>query len=214
MHFFLSNMSVVYVLTTPIPEDGENATMDQISKRNKWDSDDYVCRGLILKGMSDPLFDIYQNVESRKELWDSLKAKYMAEDASSKKFLVQFRITSLIGFPAQSIRSSIVIALDSPYLLFLITETSQSRPHESRKSPTVELFDFDPGRISIHHYVCDVSMIVASVLLYQESSQRAETIMVRENPRIVTNLSDFSRQNSIMDHNEVQSSQRDSVEIL
>ncbi|GJW60509.1 zinc finger, CCHC-type containing protein [Tanacetum coccineum] len=38
--------------------------------------------------MSDPLFDIYQNIESSKELWDSLEAKYMAEDASSKKFLV------------------------------------------------------------------------------------------------------------------------------
>ncbi|GJT42927.1 zinc finger, CCHC-type containing protein [Tanacetum coccineum] len=31
---------------------------------------------------------IEQIVESRKELWDSLKAKYMAKDASSKKFVV------------------------------------------------------------------------------------------------------------------------------
>nr|GEU37752.1 zinc finger, CCHC-type [Tanacetum cinerariifolium] len=38
--------------------------------------------------MSDSLFDIYHNVESFKEPWDSLEAKYMAEDASSKKFLV------------------------------------------------------------------------------------------------------------------------------
>ncbi|GJX14629.1 hypothetical protein Tco_0206387 [Tanacetum coccineum] len=58
-------MSVVYVLTTPIRGDGENAIVDQIKRRNKWDNDDYVCRGLILK-----------------------EAKYMAEDASSKKFLV------------------------------------------------------------------------------------------------------------------------------
>ncbi|GJX12039.1 zinc finger, CCHC-type containing protein [Tanacetum coccineum] len=43
MHFLLSSMSVVYVLTTPIPED---------------------------------------------ELWNSLGGKYMAEDASNKKFLV------------------------------------------------------------------------------------------------------------------------------
>ncbi|GJZ63889.1 hypothetical protein Tco_0620310 [Tanacetum coccineum] len=55
MHFLLSSMSVVYVLTTPIPEDGgDDAT----------------------------------NVKSSKELWDSLEAKYMADDASSKKFLV------------------------------------------------------------------------------------------------------------------------------
>nr|KAJ0204847.1 hypothetical protein LSAT_V11C500242580 [Lactuca sativa] len=38
--------------------------------------------------MSDSLFDIYQNFESAKELWDSLESKYMDEDASSKKFLV------------------------------------------------------------------------------------------------------------------------------
>ncbi|GJV79293.1 hypothetical protein Tco_1515163 [Tanacetum coccineum] len=89
MHFLLSSMSVVYVLTTHIPEDGgDDATVEQIRKRAKWDNDDYVCRGLILNGMSDSLFDIYQNVESSKELWDSLEAKYMAEDASSKKFLV------------------------------------------------------------------------------------------------------------------------------
>ncbi|GJR11967.1 hypothetical protein Tco_0794619 [Tanacetum coccineum] len=53
-HFLLSSMSVVYVLTTPILEDGENATMEQIRKRNKWENDDYVCRGLILNGWERP----------------------------------------------------------------------------------------------------------------------------------------------------------------
>ncbi|GJY94202.1 zinc finger, CCHC-type containing protein [Tanacetum coccineum] len=67
MHFLLSSMSVVYVLTTPIPEDGgDDATVEQVMKRNKWDNDDYVCI----------------------ELWNFLEAKYMADDASSKKFLV------------------------------------------------------------------------------------------------------------------------------
>ncbi|GKE23931.1 zinc finger, CCHC-type containing protein [Tanacetum coccineum] len=75
-------MSVVYVLTTPMPEDGgENPTMEQVRKRAKWDNDDYVCRGLILNGMSGSLFDVYQNVKTSKELWDTLEAKYMAEDA-------------------------------------------------------------------------------------------------------------------------------------
>ncbi|GKD53679.1 zinc finger, CCHC-type containing protein [Tanacetum coccineum] len=67
-HFLLSSMSVVYRLTTPILEDGDNAIVEQLKKRAKWDNDDYVCRSLILK--------------------DSLEAKYMAGDASSKKFLV------------------------------------------------------------------------------------------------------------------------------
>ncbi|GJR02001.1 hypothetical protein Tco_0524985 [Tanacetum coccineum] len=56
MHFLLSSMSVVYVLTTPIPEDGgDDATVKQIKKRSKWDNDDYVCRGLILNDFKHTL---------------------------------------------------------------------------------------------------------------------------------------------------------------
>nr|GEY37617.1 zinc finger, CCHC-type [Tanacetum cinerariifolium] len=89
MHFLLSSMSVVYVLTTLMPEDGgDNPTMEQVRKMAKWDNDDYVCKGLILNGMSNSLFDVYQNVKTSKELWDTLEAKYMAKDASSKKFLI------------------------------------------------------------------------------------------------------------------------------
>ncbi|GJT20813.1 retrovirus-related pol polyprotein from transposon TNT 1-94 [Tanacetum coccineum] len=87
MHFLLSTMSVLYVLNTLIPDNEDDAIVEQIRRRNKWDNDDYVCHGIILNGMYDFLFDIYQNVEFRKELWDSLEAKYMAEVASSKKFL-------------------------------------------------------------------------------------------------------------------------------
>ncbi|GJU91012.1 zinc finger, CCHC-type containing protein [Tanacetum coccineum] len=65
MHFLLSSMSVVYVLTTPMPEDGgENPIVEQ-------------------------------NIETSKELWDTLEAKYRAEDAPSKKFLVSCIIDKL-----------------------------------------------------------------------------------------------------------------------
>nr|GEY65465.1 zinc finger, CCHC-type [Tanacetum cinerariifolium] len=83
MHYMLSSMSVVYVLTTPMPKDGgDNPTVEQVRKRAKWNNDDYVCRVLILNSMFDFLFDIYQNVDTSKELWDTLEAKYMVEDAS------------------------------------------------------------------------------------------------------------------------------------
>ncbi|CAH9121662.1 unnamed protein product, partial [Cuscuta epithymum] len=88
MHFLLTTLKVVYVLSTPMPEVMEDETLEQTRRRNKWENDDYICRGHILNGMSDALFDIYQNVESAKELWNSLESKYIAEDASSKKFLV------------------------------------------------------------------------------------------------------------------------------
>nr|GEW37993.1 ribonuclease H-like domain-containing protein [Tanacetum cinerariifolium] len=45
------------------------------------------------------------------------------------------------GFPAQSIISSNAIALDSPYLLVLITETSQSRQHGKSESDSYYLSD-------------------------------------------------------------------------
>nr|GEU97986.1 zinc finger, CCHC-type [Tanacetum cinerariifolium] len=58
MHFLLSSMSVVYVLTTPIHDDGNDATVDQLRKRVKWDNDDYVCRGLILKVIGGGCVDL------------------------------------------------------------------------------------------------------------------------------------------------------------
>src|SRR3954466_1108461 len=88
VHFMLTTLKVVHVLSTPIPELEEDDTVENMRRRSKWENDDYICRGHILNGMSGPLFDIYQNVESAKELWDCLEAKYMAEDSSSKNFLV------------------------------------------------------------------------------------------------------------------------------
>ncbi|GKB31405.1 hypothetical protein Tco_0870806 [Tanacetum coccineum] len=45
MHFMLSSLSVVYVLTALMLDDGgENPTVEQVRKRAKWDNDDYVYR--------------------------------------------------------------------------------------------------------------------------------------------------------------------------
>ncbi|XP_010684154.1 uncharacterized protein LOC104898750 [Beta vulgaris subsp. vulgaris] len=91
IHFLLTTLNVVYVLSTPmppLPEEGKTETPEETRARTKWENDDYICRGHILNAMSDTLFDIYQYVESAKELWGALEAKYVAEDASSKKFLV------------------------------------------------------------------------------------------------------------------------------
>nr|GFB33173.1 retrovirus-related Pol polyprotein from transposon TNT 1-94 [Tanacetum cinerariifolium] len=88
MHFLLTTLKVVYVLSTPSPIWSENETLETTRKRMKWENDDYICRGHILNGMSNSLFDIYQNAKSTKALGESLESKYMAEDASAKKFLL------------------------------------------------------------------------------------------------------------------------------
>ncbi|CAM8882814.1 unnamed protein product [Rhodiola kirilowii] len=88
MHFLLTNLKVVYVMSTQCPKVGDNGPMEAFRRRSKWENNDYIARGHILNGLSDDLFDIYQNVESAKELWNSFESKYMTEDASSVKFLV------------------------------------------------------------------------------------------------------------------------------
>nr|GEX61154.1 zinc finger, CCHC-type [Tanacetum cinerariifolium] len=59
MHFLLTTLKVVYVLTTSMLELLEDATVEAIRIRAKWENDDYICMGHILN-----------------------------EDSSSKKFLV------------------------------------------------------------------------------------------------------------------------------
>ena len=54
MHFMLTTLKVVHVLSTPIPELLEEDTVENLRRRSKWENDDYICRGHILNGMSDP----------------------------------------------------------------------------------------------------------------------------------------------------------------
>ena len=88
MHFLLSTLKIAYVLDTPRPEENENESVAATRERQKWDNADYMCMGHILNGLSDGLFDTYQNDVTAKELWDKLEARYMTEDVTSKKFLV------------------------------------------------------------------------------------------------------------------------------
>ena len=88
MHILLITLKIIYVLSDPRPEEKEEETAQETRKRQKWDKDDYVCRGYILNGMSDFLFDTYVPISTAKELWEKLEARYMNEDATSKKFLV------------------------------------------------------------------------------------------------------------------------------
>ncbi|KAK9714500.1 hypothetical protein RND81_06G099200 [Saponaria officinalis] len=48
MHFFLTTLKVVYVLSTPMPELVDDSSIEELRKRNKWENDDYICRGHIL----------------------------------------------------------------------------------------------------------------------------------------------------------------------
>nr|GEW03516.1 G-box-binding factor 4 [Tanacetum cinerariifolium] len=89
------------------------------------------------KNQTCSLFKISTGKKTSQRLW-MFKVK---EELDGRKRQVQFRRTSLTGFPAQSIRSFNAIALDSPYLLVLITGTSQSRQHGKSESDSYYLSD-------------------------------------------------------------------------
>ncbi|GJR03413.1 zinc finger, CCHC-type containing protein [Tanacetum coccineum] len=67
MQFLLATLKVAYVLTKPYPVENENETLNAARERLKLDNDDFIRRGHILNAMSDPLCDVYQNIETTSE---------------------------------------------------------------------------------------------------------------------------------------------------
>jgi hypothetical protein len=95
MKFLLTTLKVAYVLTSPKPQETEEETVVDLRQRQKWENDDYICTGHILKGLSDALFDVYQDSTSAKELWEKLEARYMQEDATTMHSLTFMKIQPL-----------------------------------------------------------------------------------------------------------------------
>ncbi|KAH7553488.1 hypothetical protein JRO89_XS12G0018000 [Xanthoceras sorbifolium] len=55
LHFLLSMLNVVYVLTTPKPVKHDDEIVAQIRERHKWEQDDYICIGLICNAIYDAM---------------------------------------------------------------------------------------------------------------------------------------------------------------
>ena len=52
-----------------------------------WTQTDFICKNLILNGLTDELYDYYSTMAIAKEVWDALQKKYDTEKAS-KKYVV------------------------------------------------------------------------------------------------------------------------------
>ncbi|PON54379.1 hypothetical protein PanWU01x14_196080, partial [Parasponia andersonii] len=51
-----------------------NQPMEYNQNQLKWLEDDYICRGMILNAMSDPIFDIFRHHLTTLELWNAVQA--------------------------------------------------------------------------------------------------------------------------------------------
>ncbi|XP_021979236.1 uncharacterized protein LOC110875347 [Helianthus annuus] len=71
----------------PQPVEGETDTQRQCAV-DAWKHSDFICHGYVLNGLSDVLYNVYNNVKTSKDLWDALEKKYKMEDAGTKKFVV------------------------------------------------------------------------------------------------------------------------------
>ncbi|WZZ26370.1 hypothetical protein YC2023_009771 [Brassica napus] len=53
-----------------------------------WVPSDYICKGYVLGRLIDPLYRVYCEIPTAKELWRSLDKKYRGEDAGCQKYVV------------------------------------------------------------------------------------------------------------------------------
>ena len=87
----LTALKVYYVLDPNLPpifepKEDDNETI--IALRKKKEENEIVCRGHILNALSERLYDLYTNEKSALKIWNALKFKYKAGEASTKKFLI------------------------------------------------------------------------------------------------------------------------------
>nr|GEY51139.1 hypothetical protein [Tanacetum cinerariifolium] len=90
---------------------------------------DSELRGKLIDGHVDFEIGDHKSSSEQRDCSSDVTAEVLVSDGPSRRGRINLRRTSVTGFPAQSISSSNTIALDSPNLLVLNTETSQSKQH-------------------------------------------------------------------------------------
>ncbi|KAK3043905.1 hypothetical protein RJ639_000604 [Escallonia herrerae] len=95
MYFFLATLKIAYVFTIPKPivDEAADEAIKQtaMKQKQKWEENDTYCKGYILGGLSNTLYDVYEIKyanSSAKELWNDLDRKYKTEDVGNKKFII------------------------------------------------------------------------------------------------------------------------------
>ncbi|XP_021743226.1 uncharacterized protein LOC110709322 [Chenopodium quinoa] len=83
--------TMIEIPSTPAPGNKESSSSQRIttvitneSEIKKFDRDNKFIRGHLLNSMKNNIFDLYVNMKSAKEMWESLEKKYGADDAGKK----------------------------------------------------------------------------------------------------------------------------------
>ncbi|CAA7017273.1 unnamed protein product [Microthlaspi erraticum] len=84
MLFFLTNLSLDKYLKDDAPVVPPGNTDSTIMDR--WTQSDFLCKGWILSRLIDPLYNVYCEAKTSKQLWLALEKKYKSEDAGCQKY--------------------------------------------------------------------------------------------------------------------------------
>ncbi|GKF07809.1 hypothetical protein Tco_0042033 [Tanacetum coccineum] len=93
MLFFLTMKKVAFALTSQKPVVIESTELWEKEKQTKalqeWTENDFMCKNLIVNGLSDDLYDYYNSDDvTVHKLWEALQKKYVTEEAITKKYAV------------------------------------------------------------------------------------------------------------------------------
>ncbi|XP_038902475.1 uncharacterized protein LOC120089128 [Benincasa hispida] len=64
----------------------EAQTEQQIKESTDWEEKDFLCKNVILNGLTDDLYDYYSTMKTTKVVCDALQKKYDTMEAGSKKY--------------------------------------------------------------------------------------------------------------------------------
>ncbi|KAK3028625.1 hypothetical protein RJ639_038398 [Escallonia herrerae] len=101
MMFLLTALRISYILDpelSPPPEEPRTSAegvppdaeeFERVKKeRKKREEDELLCRGHILNGLSDRLYDLFTEIRSARDIWSALDYKYKAEEEGTNKYLI------------------------------------------------------------------------------------------------------------------------------
>ncbi|XP_015158667.1 uncharacterized protein [Solanum tuberosum] len=89
MFFYLITLSLQRFINENVPVLSDETPLEErFLETEAWTHSDFLCKNYILSGLQDDLYNVYSNVKTSKELWDTLEKKYKTEDAGMKKFIV------------------------------------------------------------------------------------------------------------------------------
>ena len=92
MKFLLTALKLFYVLDPNLmhfPTTSDKDTDEIKAQRKKREEDELICKAHILDTLSDRLYDLYTSMNSLKEIWNTLEAKYKTKKVGTNKFIIQ-----------------------------------------------------------------------------------------------------------------------------